>query len=76
MHLTFAPEEARSDYGPNQVTTEDILRIDANGDLILRRNMDVEYHALLFHVPMGTGHFFEEYRFSRIELATRPMPFR
>lgn len=76
MHLTFAPEEVRSDYGPNHVTTEDTLRIDANGDLLFRRNMNVEYHAQLFHLPMGTGHFFEEYRFPRIELATQPAPLR
>ena len=66
MRLTFSPEETRSDYGPNYVTTEDTLRIDTNGDLIVRRNMDVEYHARLLHLPMGTGHFFEEYRFPRI----------
>ncbi len=76
MHLTFEPEEVRSDYGPNHVTTEDTLWIDANGDLVFRRDMKVEYHALLFHLPMGTGHFFEEYRFSRIELAMRPAPLR
>lgn len=63
MHLTFAPEETRSDYGPNHVTTDDTLQIDSNGDLIVRRSMDVEYHARLLHLPMGTGHFFEEYAF-------------
>ncbi|WP_020065096.1 hypothetical protein [Paraburkholderia caledonica] len=66
MHLTFAPEETRSDYGLNHVTTDDTLQIDSNGDLIVRRSMDVEYHARLLHLPMGTGHFFEEYRFPRI----------
>ncbi|HZZ04989.1 hypothetical protein [Paraburkholderia sp.] len=66
MHLSFAPEETRSDYGPNHVTTEDTLQIDSNVDLIVRRNADVEYHARLLHLPMGIGHFFEEYRFPRI----------
>ncbi|TCF96667.1 hypothetical protein BZM26_36340 [Paraburkholderia strydomiana] len=66
MHLTFAPEETRSDYGPNRVTTEVTLRIDTNGDLIVQRSIDVEYRARLLHLPMGTGHFFEEYRFPRV----------
>jgi hypothetical protein len=66
MHLTFAPEETRSDYGPNHVTTEDTVRIDTNGDLIVQRSMAVEYRARLLRLPMGTGHFFEEYRFPRI----------
>lgn len=66
VHLTFEPEETRSDFGPNHVTTEDTLQIDTNGDLIVRRNMDVEYRARLLQLPMGTAYFFEEYRFPRI----------
>lgn len=66
MYRKYKREDVRSDYGPNRVTTEDILRIDGNGDLLSRRSMDVEYHALLFNLPMGTGHFFEEYKFSRV----------
>lgn len=60
-------ESTRSDYGPNHVTTEDMVRIDGNGDLIFRREMRVAYHALIFNLPMGTGSFFEEYRFPRIK---------
>ena len=66
LYRTYDKERTRSDYGPNDVTTDDALWIDTNGDLIYRRNMSVEYHALLLNLPMGTGHFFAEYRFSRI----------
>ncbi|AXF18773.1 hypothetical protein [Paraburkholderia caledonica] len=66
MHVASAPEETRSDYGPNHVTTDHTLQIDTNGDLIVRRNIKVEYHARLLPLPMGTGQFFEEYRFPRI----------
>ena len=66
QYRTYGKESTRSDYGPNDVTTDDALRIDADGDLIFRRNMSVEYHALLLNLPMGTGHFFEEYRFRRV----------
>jgi hypothetical protein len=66
LYRTYEKERTRSDYGPNDVTTDDALWIDADGDLIFRRNMSVEYHALLLNLPMGAGHFFQEYRFRRV----------
>jgi hypothetical protein len=66
LHLKYVKERARSDFGPNDVTTEDVLGLDSKGDLIVSTYMTVEYHMTLLDVPLGKGTFFSTYKFKRV----------
>lgn len=58
--------EGRSEFGPNSSDFVVSLYLDAEGNLILERGMQVHMNLRLFHIPTGTAEYHSVYRFKRI----------
>ncbi len=64
--IDFGSEKTRSDYGANNVKSQNVISVDEAGNLIFESSFNVSYSMELLHIPMGSGDFQSKYVFKRI----------
>ena len=58
--------EGRSEFGPNSTDFVSSLYLDAKGNLIFEKGMQVHMSLRLFGMPTGTAQYHSVYRFKRL----------
>ncbi|BCL99122.1 hypothetical protein [Ralstonia pseudosolanacearum] len=62
-----ASEGGRSEFGPNSSDSIKAIYLDAQGNLILERGMQVHMNLRLLLIPVGTAKYSAVYRFRRLK---------